>query len=178
MRTIEISGPGSNRGPGQRSQELNYEQYEEHTLHTLFVDMRPSTLYVVHSSIEKLYEKHCIVEEKSKGWLNVIALYVPRPHCSTFETFDWVDSTFLPFHLGYWYSGLPFEENIFSVIITNITITIIKCSIIVWQPTATNFIKYGETLSSGRPVTDLFPPNNCLAKWFALWNMVSAIFFH
>ena len=78
--------PGSNRGPGQRSQELNYEQYEEHTV---FVDMRPSTLYVVHSSAEKLYEEHCIVvEEKSKGWLNVIALYVPRPHCSTFETFD------------------------------------------------------------------------------------------
>ena len=85
VRTIEISGPGSNRGPGQRSQELNYEQYEEHTV---FVDMRPSTLYVVHSSVEILYEEHCIVEEKSKGWLNVIALYVPRPHCSTFETFD------------------------------------------------------------------------------------------
>ena len=157
MRTIEISGPGSNRGPGQRSQELNYEQYEEHTLHTVFVDMRPSTLYVVHSSIEKLYEEHCIVEEKSKGWLNVIALYVPRPRCSTFETFDWVDSTFLPFHLGYWYSGLAFKENIFSVIITNITITIIKCSIIVWKPTAINFIKYGGTWSSERPVKDLFP---------------------
>ena len=86
MRTIEISGPGSNWGPGQRSQELYYEQYEEHTV---FVDMRPSTLYVVRSSIEKLYAEHCIVvEEKSKGWLNVIALYVPRPHCSTFETFD------------------------------------------------------------------------------------------
>ena len=121
---------------------------------------RYETLHIVCGTQfhRELYEEHCIVvEEKSKGWLNVIALYVPRPHCSTFETFDWVDSTFLPFHLGYWYSGLAFDENIFSVIITNITITIIKCSIIVWKPTAINFIKYGGTWSSERPVKDLFP---------------------